>query len=301
MLGYIAALPLLYVFVYLPISNSYFGTSQRPQGQHAATLNSSFIADDQPLSCPPHSYNTYVLSQEPLVIYIENFLSADESRHLIEIRYFSQDSSYPAFPPDIDGEHVTNIHDSKDKWAPSTVSTGAETSIQKDIRFSEVALIDRDDIVRCIEHRARDFQGWREDLHIERLRTQRYGIGGHYSYHYDWSGASREADRVSTFMVYVDAQCEAGGTEFPRLRMPNTAKGRWCDFLECEEKGDGAEDERKTKMGVTFKPISDNAVFWENLRPDGRGYEETWHAGLPVKSGSKIGLNIWSWGPARRR
>jgi prolyl 4-hydroxylase len=92
---------------------------------------------------------------------------------------------------------------SEDKFELSTVTSGADTSIQTKIRHSEVALIDRDDVVRCIEHRARSFQGWRPDLHIERLRTQRYGVGGHYTHHYDWSGASRDADRVSTFMVYV--------------------------------------------------------------------------------------------------
>jgi prolyl 4-hydroxylase len=187
---------------------------------------------------------------------------------------------------------------SEDKFEPSTVSTGADTSTQKDIRFSEVALIDRDDVVRCIEHRAREFQGWNSGLHIERLRTQRYGVGGHYKHHYDWSGASREADRVSTFMVYVDAQCEGGGTEFPRIRMPDVRKGRWCEFLECHE---AAGDEGKEPtIGVVFKPMTGNAVFWQNLAANGRGYEETYHAGLPVLSGWKIGLNIWSWGSARR-
>lgn len=102
-------------------------------------------------------------------------------------------------------------------------------------------------------------------------------------------------------MVYVDAQCEGGGTEFPRLAMPDIQKGRWCDFLECKTTDDDTNNGKKTKMGITFKPIAGNAVYWENLRPDGRGYEETWHAGLPVMSGSKIGLNIWSWGSARRR
>lgn len=104
-------------------------------------------------------------------------------------------------------------------------------------------------------------------------------------------------------MVYVDAECEGGGTEFPRLPMPDIQRGRWCEFLECEEPEveDQTRDPKRTKMGITFKPISRNAVFWENLGSNGRGYEETWHAGLPVKSGSKIGLNIWSWGPARRR
>jgi prolyl 4-hydroxylase len=46
---------------------------------------------------------------------------------------------------------------------------------------------------------------------------------------------------------------------------------------------------------VIFKPVAGNAVYWENMRSDGSGYPESWHAGLPVKSGSKIGLNIWSW------
>lgn len=44
-----------------------------------------------------------------------------------------------------------------------------------------------------------------------------------------------------------------------------------------------------------FKPIKGNAVYWENMRSDGTGYEESWHAGLPVESGEKIGLNIWNW------
>lgn len=173
-----------------------------------------------------------------------------------------------------------------------------------DIRLSEVALLDRDNVVRCVEDRARAFQGWREKLHIERLRTQRYGQGGHYAHHYDWSGASRAQDRVSTFMVYVDVSedIEGGGTEFPRLELrlgEEEGKGRWCEFLDCERMavGDGDGD---GAGGVVFRPVKGNAVFWINLQPDGRGYEETWHAGLPVTKGTKVGLNIWSWGSARR-
>ncbi|KAH8653118.1 oxidoreductase-like protein [Tricladium varicosporioides] len=274
-IGYIAAILPLYVIVYLPLSHMLFGEQEKLPASQTPVLNSSFIASDEPLSCPSHKYNTFILSQEPLIVYIENFLSQEESTSLLTI--------------------------SEDKWTPSTVSTGAETSIQKDIRFSEVALIDQDDTVRCIEHRARDFQGWRPDLHIERLRTQRYGVGGHYRNHYDWSGASREADRVSTFMVYVDADCEGGGTEFPRIKMPDVRRGRWCEFLECSQDNPNPGKQHEDKWGVIFKPIKGNAVFWENLRPDGRGYEETFHAGLPVTSGTKVGLNIWSWGPARRK
>lgn len=93
-------------------------------------------------------------------------------------------------------------------------------------------------------------------------------------------------------MVYLGANCVGGGTNFPRLRMPPGKQ--WCRFLECEGKP-GWE-------GITFKPIKGNAIFWENLRPDGTGYPETWHAAFPVTEGTKVGLNIWSWyQPPRRK
>lgn len=63
------------------------GSPQRSSKQQVITFNESFIATDEPLSCPSHSYNTYILAHEPLIIYIENFLSESESKHLLEIRY----------------------------------------------------------------------------------------------------------------------------------------------------------------------------------------------------------------------
>lgn len=115
-----------------------------------------------------------------------------------------------------------------------------------------------------------------------------------------------------------------GGTEFPLLR-GLSAGDRWCRFVECggasgekaEPSGDsnadgagpGAEDAaaaaalegnrgHREVTGAVFKPIAGNAVYWENFRPDGtgRGWDETWHAGLPVEKGTKVGLNIWTWG-----
>lgn len=87
-------------------------------------------------------------------------------------------------------------------------------------------------------------------------------------------------------MVYLEANCTGGGTHFPRLKKP--VGGEWCKWIECE--GEDGE-----KEGVVFKPVRGNAVFWENLRADGTGYRESWHAGLPVKEGVKVGMNIWSW------
>lgn len=88
-------------------------------------------------------------------------------------------------------------------------------------------------------------------------------------------------------MVWVDASedIEGGGTEFPYLDKRWEGE-KWCEALEC-----GNERE-----GTTFRVKPGNAVFWENFAGDGRGWEETWHAGLPVTKGQKVGLNIWSFG-----
>lgn len=120
-----------------------------------------------------------------------------------------------------------------------------------------------------------------------------------------------------------------GGTEFPLLKRMSLDK-RWCRFIECDDDANNSEAkedslpvdnteaaehaptdaQRQNQQdgadasgshhgtGVTFKPLAGNAAYWENFRPDGtgRGWDETWHAGLPVKEGTKVGLNIWTWG-----
>ncbi|KAL7626237.1 hypothetical protein AAE478_003007 [Parahypoxylon ruwenzoriense] len=291
------------LFAYDPIMQ--YLSSHSPQQQPARLprtprprINESLLALDAanetapscrpPPPAPADGYVVHLLSKAPIVIYVENFLSQAEREHLLEI-------SEPLFEPS------TITHD------------GDSTHRDATIRDSEVALIPRTETVRCIEERARAFQGWRDDLWIERLRTQRYrGPGQHYAHHFDWGSGRRGWGRVSSFMVWVQAHgeggegdVEGGGTEFPLLER-GAPDERWCRWVECPElaagvEGDGLEEEKgdgQPRVGVTFKPVAGNAVFWENFRPDGtgRGWDETWHAGLPVKKGTKVGLNIWSWG-----
>ncbi|KAJ9327312.1 hypothetical protein DTO027B5_7334 [Paecilomyces variotii] len=235
------------------------------------------LEDDVPFACPEQEgrYKVHIFSRVPLVIYIEGFLSEDEAEHLVRV--------------------------SEGKYAPSIIYDGVSERVDPSVRRSDRALLDRDDVVRCLEERARSFQGWRPGMYIERMWAQRYNVSGHYQNHYDWTGNLRAGgDRVSTFMVYLQADCTGGGTNFPRMKMPREKK--WCRFLECDEEGKGEEGHAAKEVGgVTFKPIKGNAIFWENLRADGTGYPETWHAALPVTSGSKVGLNIWSWYQPPRR
>lgn len=89
-------------------------------------------------------------------------------------------------------------------------NAGVETR-DDSVRKSEKALIERDEVVQCVEQRALAFQGWPRDTYIERLWTQRYNTSGHYSYHYDWASGSKWSRRASTFMVYVGDECTGGG------------------------------------------------------------------------------------------
>ncbi|KAI1777829.1 hypothetical protein F4818DRAFT_326844 [Hypoxylon cercidicola] len=283
MFSYVVGGIAIFLFAYNPVLQYLSPGPSRLPRTPRPRINESLLAIDGPnstaLDCPPDSYSVHIFSKAPLVIYIENFLSQDERAHLLEI-------SEPLFEP-------------------STVTSDGDTT-RRDarVRDSEVALVPRTDAVRCVEARARAFQGWRDDLWVERLRTQRYSENGHYAHHFDWGSGARGWGRVSSFMVWVQADdgIEGGGTEFPLLRREAPGE-KWCRWVECPEQPRDADDgetaaETGVPPGVTFRPVAGNAVFWENFRPDGtgRGWDESWHAGLPVTKGTKVGLNIWSWG-----
>lgn len=216
--------------------------------------------------------------------------------------------------------HWLTSFSSEPAFEPATITHNGGAATQRDqtIRDSEVAVIPRDEVVRCIEARARAFQGWRGEQWIERLRTQRYRPGGHYNHHFDWSSSYGGWGRVSSFMAWVDGSPEdkdnpllGGGTEFPLVIKMSSHKD-WCRFIDCDSKDETVDPHRSESdgqnaapareggagPGVVFKPLAGNAVYWENFRPDGtgRGWDETWHAGLPVVEGIKVGLNIWTWG-----
>lgn len=280
MFSYIIGLVAMLVVFYNPIMDL-ISDETVPQIKRTplGNLNTTLLAleDDSTkngtgLQCPQDGYSVHIYSREPLVLYIEGFLSADERVHLLDI-------SEPIFTP-----------------STFTSDGGATTNRDTSVRDSEVAVIPRTPSVRCIEARARALQGWREQVWVELLRTQRYHPGGHYNHHFDWSNGRGGWGRVSSFMAWVgdDQDLQGGGTEFPLL-MRKTDQ-RWCRFVECP---DGGRDENgESETGTVFKPIAGNAVYWENFRSDGtgRGYKESWHAGLPVEKGVKVGLNIWSWG-----
>ncbi|EFQ95436.1 hypothetical protein PTT_06584 [Pyrenophora teres f. teres 0-1] len=290
---------LAYVLAGAPLSSLLSSPSSTPnnntaragaaQNSHNGREMENLVIPEKGLECGGHQLKgVHLMSRDPLVVYIEGFLGEGEGHEVVSL--------------------------SEPHFTPSTVWTSGRESLNPSIRQSEKALLPRSQTVKCIEERARTFQGWRPFTFIEKLWAQRYNQGGHYTYHYDWSTATQSSGRVSSFMVYVAGECRGGGTHFPRLEKP--AGNEWCRFIECDVEGvygngtstasttnssngigsaGGAGGKEDLTQGVIFKPIPGNAVYWENMRNDGSGYAESWHAGLPVLEGSKIGLNIWSW------
>ncbi|KAK4196244.1 hypothetical protein QBC40DRAFT_287606 [Triangularia verruculosa] len=216
--------------------------------------------------CEHPAYKVLMVSKSPLVIYIKDFITAPERAHLLKLT---------------------------EKTFTRSGVTAGNTKSHHSVRTSQSTTAPRDAVVRCIESRALAFQGYdTPETHLEPLQLVKYGPSERYHYHTDWFTSSSHTqglggNRISSFFAYVHVANDTmgGGTNFPRLDAP--ASDKWCQegIVDCDEKYDN---------GVTFRPVEGNAIYWENLLSDGRGDERTLHAGLPVLSGGKVGMNIWT-------
>lgn len=214
--------------------------------------------------CPQHNFKTQIFSADPLIIYVEDYLSQRETEYLLNLAvpYYRQ----------------------------SPVSKGYDLeTYDREVRSSMSAVVPDDPVVSCIESRSVEFQGFMPTANLEDIQVVKYGISDHFRPHFDWfSGMANP--RVSTFFVYLacddtdGTECEGGATQFPHYEGSFPAK--WCKFIDCEDDSGAG--------GVAFKPIVGNAVFWGNLYPNGTGHPGVWHAGMPVKKGRKVGLNIFT-------
>lgn len=91
MLSYVVALLACLILLYNQSSNSSsdgnpprsIRRTPRPQ------INESLLAleDGGHTVCPEDNYSVHLFSKEPLVVYIESFISKEERAHLLEVRY----------------------------------------------------------------------------------------------------------------------------------------------------------------------------------------------------------------------
>lgn len=87
------------IFLINPISEFFFPQQANTRRDHSQPpqLNESLLAINPPNftlpECPPDAYVAHILRSQPLVVYLENFLSQDEREHLLNIRYALPSSS----------------------------------------------------------------------------------------------------------------------------------------------------------------------------------------------------------------
>ncbi|KAH8602056.1 hypothetical protein B0O99DRAFT_680204 [Bisporella sp. PMI_857] len=220
--------------------------------------------DHSPFICAPHDYSTEIVSTDPLLIYINNFTTPLEIRHLIE-----------AGSPNLAPSEIY-IHNRK---VPSRDRTSKSAGLSPSLP-----------VAQCILDRARAFMGTLlrpiDDFSTPQL--VQYQASEYFNLHHDWypspqlmaDGSGRRFNRVASFFMFLEGDCEEGETWFPYLsdEEEEEREGRW------RKHEDG---------GLSFKPREGNALFWVNLHQNGTGDRRVMHAGLPLKSGVKTGINLW--------
>ncbi len=90
----------------------------------------------------------------------------------------------------------------------------------------------------------------------ERLHFVKYNVKGEYKLHHDGS------KRRKTALIYLNTGFTGGETEFPKVER-------------------------------IIKPETGKLVIWENTTEDGEKIQQSYHAGLPIESGTKYILVIW--------
>jgi prolyl 4-hydroxylase len=219
--------------------------------------------------CLDQNYTTHLVSIDPLVIYIRNFINEVDITGLLAA-----------------GEPL---------FQPSFVTKNGRTQGTPDRTSWSAGLPREDEAVRCVLGRAEAFMGTmmapgRDEMGPPQL--VRYTSGQRFNIHHDWfgrfqparDGRNAEWNRVASFFVILQDNCTEGETYFPHIKpispqdKADTEKALWRDHE------DG---------GLAFRPVAGNALFWLNLHQNLTGDRRVMHAGLPVKSGLKTAMNIW--------
>ncbi|KAI0513008.1 hypothetical protein F5B22DRAFT_613014 [Xylaria bambusicola] len=221
------------------------------------------------LQCEDQSYKTELISLDPLVIYIRNFITKGEIDDIVNA-----------------GENRFN---------PSVVNQNGRM-IQNPYRTSWSAGLPADaPAVKCVLERSRRFLGTVLDPDEDEMgvpQLVRYTEGQEYNLHHDWmriphaafDGSARTFNRVASFFVILQDECVGGETWFPFVKPVSSQLNGNDEGRLWREHEDG---------GLAFKPVAGNGIFWVNLFPNGTGDTRTVHAGLPVTGGLKTAMNIW--------
>ncbi|KAK4225784.1 putative prolyl 4-hydroxylase subunit alpha-1 precursor [Podospora fimiseda] len=235
-------------------------------------------------SCPQHNYRIQLISSSPLLIYIHDFVSEQESKAIIE-----------QGTPLLERSPITGDGARAESRTSRSAPLDQEGSVE----------------VKCVLNRAREVMGgiWGEKDRMDGVGVGQlvsYGSGEGFDLHTDWfsrpkiltedleKGRKRMYNRLATFFVILEAEEieeKSGETWFPFVEAAG-GSGEGTEMYYWRKHEDG---------GVAVRPVAGNAVFWINLLESDNGNgtvigdRRLVHAGLPVRGegAKKKGMNIW--------
>ncbi|XP_068632632.1 prolyl 4-hydroxylase subunit alpha-1-like [Battus philenor] len=216
--------------------------------QISKRLKCSYLSDNHPfLKLGPIKMEQVYIA--PDVIMFHQVISDDEIEHIKELAKTEFERSVIVTEPKNHTGMPANDRISKTSWIYDHQSP----------------------VVKRITQRVADFTGL-NIISAEPLQVANYGIGGHFTPHFDFFVKSQRpskeskmrklGNRIATVLFYMSEVAQGGATVF-------------------------------TELGLSVFPVKNAAVFWMNLHPSGEGDIATRHAACPVLRGSKWVSNKW--------
>lgn len=224
-----------------------------------------------------------VLSCAPRAFEIENFLSPAEVQHIIKLA--SGIDLKLSSTGDVTGDRQAQ---SKPVKHTDTAVSKTRTSFNSWVPRHESPIIDAiyrrsADLMRIDEALLRyrhphEFPDHPTKRTIsESLQLVHYDKAQEYTAHHDF-GYPRVDDpnqgaRFATLLLYLNSDMTGGETSFPR----------WVNAESFD--------------ALKVKPKAGKAVLFYSQLPDGNMDDFSQHAALPIKSGEKWLINLWTWEP----
>lgn len=194
------------------------------------------------------------LSWSPRAFLYHNFLSEEETMHIISI--------------------------AKPLMRRSTVIGLDGQDVETGIRTSYGTFISRmsDNIITDIEERIAKWTHMNIS-HQEDLQVLRYGPGQEYKAHYD--SIVETSPRIATVILYLNNVEKGGETAFPRTTPRETIPVNAEMFSSC------------ARNSVAVKPRKGDALLFFSMNPDMSSDSASLHAGCPVIEGVKWTATKW--------
>lgn len=185
----------------------------------------------------------HVLSSDPLILTIDDFVTEEEARYLI-----------------VAGNRAMK---------PSTIVCDKPEGCVDPRRSSQSAQLGEDRLAEPIRQRAREFSGLRT---CETIQIVRYTVGQEFKPHLDAFDASTKAgqreirsgggQRAATFLVYLNEPEAGGATVFPKVGLSVLPKACMAVYWRHQVPGTTRVDDRMLHGGA---PVTSGTKYACNI------------------------------------